>query len=217
MINIHIPEPEYPSKEEKVIFLEKEAERMRNNPTEGEILFKHFCNKYNIRYKNQVPVIVGYKGFIIDFVITTTKNSKYKNSKKRKIAIEIDGEYHNTKEQKEKDAARTKTLRSATYYVFRLTNEDVKSEDTIIQKLIKFLPTIKETELLTFITKIKENRQSHQKLNYNLSTQPDCLTKLLKNKDDEIAYWKDEYMKLKIKYVELKAFISIHDKNKNKR
>ena len=35
MINIHIPEPEYPSKEEKVIFLEKEAERMRNNPTEG--------------------------------------------------------------------------------------------------------------------------------------------------------------------------------------
>ena len=98
--------------------------------------------------------------------------------------------------------------------MFRLTNEDVKSEDAIIQKLFNFLPTIKETELLTFITKIKENRQSQQKLNYNLSTQPDYLSKLLKNKDDEIAYWKNEYMKLKTKYVELQAFISIHDKNK---
>ena len=42
----------------------------------------------------------------------------------------------------------------------------------------------------------------------------ETLTKLLANKDDEIAYWKNEYLKLKIKYVELQAFTSIHDKNK---
>ena len=206
MINIHIPEPEYPSKEEKIIFLEKEAERMRNNPTEGEILFKRFCDKYNIRYKDQVPVIVGYKGFIIDFVITTTKNSKYKKSKKRKIAIEIDGEYHNTKEQKEKDTARTKTLHTAAYSVFRLTNEEVKSEDTIIQKLIDFLPTIKETELLSFITKIKENRQPQQKPIYNLSTQHEDLSKLLKYKDDEIDYYRKRYEEIKKHYEELQEW-----------
>lgn len=151
MINVQIPEPEYPTKEEKKRFLEQEAERMRNNPTEGELLFKQFCDRYNIRYKHQVPVIVGYKGFIIDFVIVTTKNPRYKNSKKRKIAIEIDGEYHDTKEQKVKDAARTKTLKRAAYEIFRLTNEEAKNEDVIVQKLTEFLPTIKETELSTKI------------------------------------------------------------------
>lgn len=39
----------------------------------------------------------------------------------------------------------------------------------------------------------------------------ETLTKLLTNKDDEIAYWKNEYTKVKRKYIELQAFTGIYE------
>lgn len=39
----------------------------------------------------------------------------------------------------------------------------------------------------------------------------ETLTKLLTEKDEEIAYWKNEYRKLKKKYIELQAFTGIHE------
>ena len=43
--NIHI-ENSYPTMEEKRLFLEREAQRMRDNPTEGEKLFKSFSSNF---------------------------------------------------------------------------------------------------------------------------------------------------------------------------
>lgn len=40
----------------------------------------------------------------------------------------------------------------------------------------------------------------------------ETLTKLLTNKDEEIAYWKNEYLKVRKKYIELQAFTDIYDK-----
>lgn len=184
--NIHI-EQEYHTLEERKLFLEQEAQRMRENPTEGEKLFKDFCDKYDIPYTNQKPVMVGYKGFIIDFEIISTGNPEWHSSKKRKIAVEIDGEYHNTKEQKKKDSARTKTLKGGAFVVFRLSNEDVKNENTIIDKFLLFLSSIKETVLKNKLQQIKED---------NIETV----------KDTEVAYWKSKYYDLKAEYDKLKGW-----------
>lgn len=181
-------EQEYHTLEEKKEFLEKEAQRMRENPTEGEKLFKDFCDKYDIPYINQKPVMVGYKGFIIDFEIISIENPEWHSSKKRKIAVEIDGEYHKTKEQKKKDAARTKTLKGAAYTVFRLTNEEVKDEKIIIQKLLQFLPTIKEKTLLEKITKLNDLILSKE------------------NSDNELYILKKKYEDLKDKFNKLKEW-----------
>ena len=172
-------------------FLYQEAQRMREKPTEGEILFKNFCDRYNITYAYQKPAIVGYKGFIIDFEIVTKGNTKLKgfNTSKRKIAVEIDGEYHNTEEQKEKDSARSKTLNGAMYKVIRFTNDEVKDDLCIIRKFQEFLPKIKETTLLKKFAKWNNTNLQEEK-------EIETLTKLLVDKDKEIMYWKDEYLKL---------------------
>lgn len=39
----------------------------------------------------------------------------------------------------------------------------------------------------------------------------ETLTKLLTNKDDEIAYWKNEYTKVKKKYIDLQTFTGIYE------
>lgn len=186
--NIHI-EQEYHTPEEKKQFLEKEAQRMRENPTEGEKLFKNFCDKYRIPYNIQKPIMIGYKGFILDFEIITKDNPKLHNSKKRKIAVEIDGEYHKTKEQKEKDDARTKTLKSSQYSVIRFTNDEVKDENRIIQKFLLFLPNIKETTLLKKFSKLNDSI-------------------ILKEKDSvkELMYLKERYESLKTKYEKLREW-----------
>ena len=186
--NIQI-EQEYHTLEERKLFLEQEAQRMRENPTEGEKLFKDFCDKYGIAYTNQKPVMIGYRGFILDFEIITKGNPKLHNSKKRKIVVEIDGAYHNTKEQKEKDAARTKTLKGGQYYVIRFTNEEVKDEKTIVQKFLLFLPKIKETTLL----------EKFSELN-------DAIILKEKDGDKELMYLKQRYEDLKTKYEKLREW-----------
>ena len=182
-------EQEYHTLEERKLFLEQEAQRMRDNPTEGEKLFKDFCDKYDIPYTNQKPVMIGYKGFIIDFEILSNGNPEWHLSKKRKIAVEIDGEYHKTKEQKEKDAARSKTLKGAAYKVIRFTNEEVKDEKTIIQKFLLFLPKIKETTLL----------EKFSELN-------DSIILKEKETDKELMYLKKRYEDLKTKYEKLQEW-----------
>lgn len=44
------------------------------------------------------------------------------------LIIEIDGEYHNGKEQQKKDIERTKFLMSQGYHIIRFTNEEIKND-----------------------------------------------------------------------------------------
>ena len=130
----------------KMDFLNQEAERMRNNPTDGESRFKELCDQYGIQYEFQKPVIIGRKGFILDFSIISSGNPKKGDkSRKRKIAVEIDGEYHDTAEQKLADAARTKSLRGLAYDVFRLTNYETMTPEVMRLKFLAFLQQIGET------------------------------------------------------------------------
>jgi very-short-patch-repair endonuclease len=52
-----------------------------------------------------------------------------------KVLIEIDGGYHSSRNQKTKDAKRTKILESYGFIVLRFTNEQVNKPDLLITKV----------------------------------------------------------------------------------
>ena len=53
------------------------------------------------------------------------------------LIIEVDGGYHGTKEQIEKDYNRTQDLISEGYIVMRVDNEDTFNMDTILNNIVK--------------------------------------------------------------------------------
>lgn len=135
------------NKEELEQFLQEKAEENRNNPTGGESNFLNFCKLYGIPVETQVPVIVHKRGYILDFLITSKDNPKRKGTKKRKIVVEIDGEYHNTEEQKKKDERRDADLKTAGYSILRLTNKDTESKAKMVKELFRFCTDLKETTI----------------------------------------------------------------------
>jgi very-short-patch-repair endonuclease len=52
-----------------------------------------------------------------------------------KVLLEIDGKYHNSRDQKTKDSKRTKNLESYGFIVLRFTNEQVNQPDLLITKV----------------------------------------------------------------------------------
>jgi very-short-patch-repair endonuclease len=89
------------------------ARELRQPQTPAEaILWKYLRNR-NLEYKfrRQHPI----KFFIIDFYCPQVK-----------LCIEIDGDTHITKEQRNYDTARTEYLESLGHKVVRFTNNDVR-------------------------------------------------------------------------------------------
>jgi very-short-patch-repair endonuclease len=87
--------------------------------TPDELKFKHIAELKKLHLECQYKIDIKYKGiikrfYIVDFCDTVNK-----------IIFEVDGGYHNTKEQRIKDYYRTKDLESLGYKVYRITNEEV--------------------------------------------------------------------------------------------
>ena len=82
-------------------------------------------NKLGVHFRRQH--VIGM--YIADFV-----------SLKNFLVIEIDGEYHQTSEQQQKDQYRTDYLQSKGYRVVRFTNQQVLSDiESVMSKIIKSL------------------------------------------------------------------------------
>jgi leucyl-tRNA synthetase len=100
------------------------AKQLRTNMTDAETILwsklKH--RQTGLRVKSQYIVL----GFIIDFCIPRLK-----------IAIEVDGKYHENKDQKKYDKERTAALSKIGYVVFRFSNEEVINNVEIIVSKIK--------------------------------------------------------------------------------
>lgn len=105
----------------------------RKNPTEAEnTLWQRLRNnQLDIKVRRQHAI----NGFIADFALTEIK-----------LALEIDGEYHNEKQQKQYDEARTNYLKEFGFDILRFTNDEV------LQQTENVLETIK--------AEIKNRRQS---------------------------------------------------------
>ncbi len=90
------------------------ARELRKNQTEAEeLLWQLLRNRQlvNLKFRRQHPLKTG---FILDFFCAEAK-----------LGVEIDGGYHNRKEQQEYDAERTKIINEYGIRIIRFTNEQV--------------------------------------------------------------------------------------------
>lgn len=85
------------------------------NQTPAEKTFKALLKGLKIEYEFQKIIYTNTKFYIVDFYIP-----------KNKIVFEVDGEYHDTKEQKNRDKERTAILKENRIVdIYRFTNSDV--------------------------------------------------------------------------------------------
>ncbi|MEL1241155.1 leucine--tRNA ligase [Flavobacterium flavipallidum] len=101
------------------------ARENRKNPTEAENVLWQEVRNSNLGYKIRRQHYIG--NFIVDFVCL-----------EKKLIIEVDGGYHDTKEQIELDGERTLELEQKHLYkVIRFTNEEVLSDIKSVLSKIK--------------------------------------------------------------------------------
>jgi len=113
------------TKEQYKEWLNKIAEKNRNNPNHSEQAFIDILDYYNIKYTFEKPVIYndkdGYYGYIFDFYIIIDG---------KEFDIEVDGISHTNKDAKLKDQKRDmltkdcniKVIRLDSYFVLYLRN-----------------------------------------------------------------------------------------------
>ena len=96
----------------------------RKNPTEAEnVLWQRIRNnQLGVKVRRQHSI----HGFIVDFSILETK-----------LVIEIDGEYHNTPDQKKYDDAREKFLKEFDLDLVRFSNQEVINDTELVIEKIK--------------------------------------------------------------------------------
>lgn len=107
------------------------AKDSRDNETEVEkLLWKNLKNNQlgGFKFRRQHPISL----YIADFYCHRLK-----------LIIEIDGGYHFTKEQIQKDEERTKILEFNGVNVIRFSNDEVLSNiDNVLNEIKKYLPKV---------------------------------------------------------------------------
>jgi very-short-patch-repair endonuclease len=106
----------------------KKAENLRNRMTDSETkLWELLKNKVvtGYRFRRQHPF--GY--YILDFY-----------NHQLKLCIEVDGEYHETQEQKQQDIERDNFLKFNGISVIRFKNKEVEENlDNVIESINEFI------------------------------------------------------------------------------
>jgi very-short-patch-repair endonuclease len=100
------------------------AEKLREQMTEPEKKLWEYLRKKPLRYKfrRQHP----FSLYILDFYCH-----------KAKLAIEIDGEYHDYKEQKDLDNKRTNEISRLGVFELRFTNNEVLNNFEVVVRSIE--------------------------------------------------------------------------------
>ena len=101
------------------------ARHLRKEETKTEKMFWKEIrgNQLGVKFRRQHPIDI----FIIDFYIP-----------KIKLAIEIDGSGHNTKEGKDYDKMRTEYLESKDIKVLRFWNSEIEKDlENVLEKIKK--------------------------------------------------------------------------------
>lgn len=92
--------------------IKENARENRNNLTESEAAFWELAKSSKLGEKCRRQYVIGR--YIVDFFF-----------RKSMLIVEIDGEYHNSPEQKEMDKNRQEWLELMGYKVIRFTNEEI--------------------------------------------------------------------------------------------
>lgn len=94
--------------------IEEFRKKLVDNPTQAEIKFKKYLLENNINFEFQKIIKPKDNYYIADFYLKDTNT-----------VIELDGRYHSTPEQMEKDELRTKELESLGIKVIRIPNKNI--------------------------------------------------------------------------------------------
>ncbi|MBR1519032.1 MAG: DUF559 domain-containing protein [Prevotella sp.] len=105
--------------------LKELADKNRKNPTEAEAIIWNYLKGKQLGLHFRRQHIIG--NYIVDFSCPT-----------KKIAIEIDGGYHDQPEQKEYDEKRSEWLISKGWKIIRFKNEEIiANTENVISKIKK--------------------------------------------------------------------------------
>ena len=107
--------------------LKEQARNMRKNPTEAENLLWQAIRNEQLGYKflRQHP----FGEYIADFICFATS-----------VVVEVDGGYHQNREQLAADAARDRFFRNKGFTVLRFTNEEILCNlDQTVSRLQRYL------------------------------------------------------------------------------
>lgn len=108
----------YTIKQKRVDRFKKE---LKLNRTKSESILYNELKRLNVKFNFQKAYYNEDFVCIVDFFL--------RDCKKKKIAIEIDGGYHNTPEQKRKDKYREKWILEKRHcHIVRFTNEEVEND-----------------------------------------------------------------------------------------
>lgn len=113
----------------------EKAKGLRKNMTDSELeLWEQLRGKkmLGLRFRPQHPIDI----FIADFYCHPIK-----------LVIEIDGEIHISKEQKEYDIGRTAELNYWGIEVIRFTNDEIKKDINSVLKKIKHVCLTRQSEI----------------------------------------------------------------------
>lgn len=104
------------------------AKKLRENPTQAEeVMWLSLSNNQldGYKFRRQHPLL----NYVTDFYCHQLK-----------LVIEIDGEYHQTVEQKKLDKERTLNIEFQGLYVIRFTNAEVLLDiDSVLSKIKEFI------------------------------------------------------------------------------
>ena len=103
--------------------LKNNAVNNRKTPTDAEALLWQCIRGRQLGLKFRRQHAIG--DYIADFICLEIS-----------LIIEVDGEYHNSEEQQEKDTIRTKYLNEQGFYVLRFTNNEVMNQTEWVLKSI---------------------------------------------------------------------------------
>lgn len=135
-------------------FLSEQAESNRKNLTYSEQRVHRFLIKNKIKHRMQIPIMCkSGKGYIVDCLLPCKK------------IIEIDGGYHNTKEQQIKDTKREEDLIKMGYEIVRVTNEETKLLNGDFLKKINYYTKPKITPTQTPPLKKIKSKNNRKKKN----------------------------------------------------
>ena len=125
---------------------EKINEMSTTNPSYAEEKFLELCKSFKYNLFRQVYFNIDGNGYFLDFFIP-----------QKSLAIEIDGRYHQSEEQKKHDEERDARFRSIGIRTIRFTTDEIRDAD-FYQKY--YCPRLKN---LGFKIKPKSQISAHQK------------------------------------------------------
>lgn len=115
----------------------KNKKELDKKSTKSELsMFKALQRTFKKRVESQQPFVINGKVYYADLCI-----------KSLKTIIEVDGGYHNTEEQRQKDAKRDEAFKSIGYTTIRVTNEQACSKEgkqEVIAELLRKNKEIKQ-------------------------------------------------------------------------